>query len=67
MKGAQRKIVGGAGNITHLAMEASSTKAQLANLGIESAELGATVLARYMAEEIPKWERVVKAAKIPPQ
>lgn len=49
------------------ALDARDLKQSLTNQGIEPAEPGANEFARFMAAEIAKWAKVVKAAGIPPQ
>lgn len=49
------------------ALGAADLKERLLNQGIDPAKGGVEEFAAVLASEIPKWEKVIKAAKIPPQ
>jgi tripartite-type tricarboxylate transporter receptor subunit TctC len=49
------------------ALTAPDLKERLLNQAIDPAKGGVEEFARLLAAEIPKWEKVISAAKIPPQ
>ena len=49
------------------ALSDATLKERLISQGIEPALGGVDEFSRYLASEIPKWAKVIKAAAIPPQ
>ena len=52
---------------TAKAVEGAELKEQLVSQGIEPVPGGAAEFSRYLRSEIPKWAKVIKDARIPPQ
>jgi len=49
------------------ALQTPELREKLNGLGIEGADSGPKAFAQYLGSEIAKWEKVIKAARIPPQ
>lgn len=65
--GTPRAIIARLGNETIKALAVQDVKARLISQGVEPASGGVEEFSNYLKTEIPKWELVIKAAKIPPQ
>jgi tripartite-type tricarboxylate transporter receptor subunit TctC len=52
---------------TMKALEAADVKERLISQGIEPLAGGSEDFRKYIAAEIPKWAKVIRAARIPPQ
>ena len=65
--GAPRAVISRLGDETIKALTTADLKERLLNQGIEPARGGVDEFAVFLTAEIAKWERIIRAAGIPPQ
>jgi tripartite-type tricarboxylate transporter receptor subunit TctC len=65
--GAPRSAISRLGDETIKALATADLKERLLNQGIEPARGGVDEFAVFLTAEIAKWEKVIRAAGIPPQ
>ena len=65
--GSPRAAIAKLGDESAKALGAADLKERLLNQGIDPAKGGVEEFTAVLNSEIPKWEKVIKAAKIPPQ
>jgi len=65
--GAPRAVISRLGDETIKALATADLKERLLNQGIEPAKGGVDEFAVFLTAEIAKWEKVIRAAGIPPQ